>query len=329
MDYHRSMESKEIKVQGNMSHVQTQGINVQSSNTDIDIEKSEIDTLNFSVEEENVKLEGSGLHAHNVHAEQTPSASLLSEEEKQKRNSLLVEQLGSLIDDVDLEASVPLTGQTPSRFLYGKKDTTAHIKTKIQDGIFVPGAFDIRLDKDIKAPLFLGFRGTYLDKKGRLRANITNFFDVGIGNQIAKQLDLKQEDLSDISELTESIAQKILEDNAKNDDNKYIEADQLKANADIHLQEGNIELNENTHIEFGGGEEYNHIQMEADLQKEIVLKLQDILLKKIDMQNEGVELTNSILDDAQVEFTPEKSTIVDIESFDADSFSCDPKQSKK
>ena len=47
------------------------------------------------------------------------------------------------------------------------------------------------------------------------------------------------------------------------------------------------------------------------------------------MQNEGVELTNSILDDAQVEFTPEKSTIVDIESFDADSFSCDPKQSKK
>ena len=79
-------------------------------------------------------------------------------------------------------------------------------------------------------------------------------------------------------------------------------------------------------LNFSGGEEHNHIQLEADLQKEILITLQDILLSKIDIKNQGFRIQDAELDDTQVQVSPEESTIIDADSFEAKSLSYDSDQ---
>lgn len=306
-------------------NIQSEDITVQKADTSIHVDRNSMGSLSTSYDADGLRVDAAQNESHNIHVDVAPSSETSTQSPQEKAR--ILEQMGELVDDAHIVSTIPLKDGWKKSILRGQKDTNIHINTDIEDGKLIPGKVYVHLDKAIKTPFLVSLKGAYLDRKGKLKANIKNSFDIGLNKQIAKALGIPQEELLSIPALSKAIAQKLLETPESSGTTAPVDTQNMTTDAEIHLKEGNLDISENLHMHLGGGEENNMIDLSAQSNADILLTLQQFILSEISMDNLGVEMNDVHMDTTNVHARPE-GTSVDIDSMSTESMNFDSAEMK-
>ncbi len=115
----------------------------------------------------------------------------------------IVRSAASRIDDADIRARVGLTpGEMGPATIKPGTDLSAHIA--VQDNEFTK--FRTSTSQGVDLPAWLEAHGTYLDKDGDLKADLSGFVDVDAGEHLNSALGLPGEQMPSVSEMGAALA---------------------------------------------------------------------------------------------------------------------------
>lgn len=113
----------------------------------------------------------------------------------------LIRSGAALVDDADLEGSVPLRAGELGAGLRAEAGTTASGRVSVRDGQIVAPRTGVSFSKPLDGPLWTGVKGVYGTDDQRMKADVRGFFDVDVGGRLNESLGLPGKQLPDVATL--------------------------------------------------------------------------------------------------------------------------------